>query len=111
MRRLWYRQRQRPSASSAGARAGGRAPPSDNVCRRERQPVPLPRAVVPGQIATCEWRRGERTYRERGRFELRSAEREVSERVGARVVRESMAFWHQGTCVPGHISARAKNAH
>jgi hypothetical protein len=43
--------------------------------------------------------------------ELRSAEREVSERVGARVVRESMAFWHQRTCVPGHISARAKNAH
>ena len=32
--------------------------------------------------------------------ELRSAEREVSERVGARVVRESMAFWRLRTCVP-----------
>jgi hypothetical protein len=32
--------------------------------------------------------------------ELRSAEREVSRRVGARVVRESMAFWRQRTCAP-----------
>ena len=32
--------------------------------------------------------------------ELRSAEREVSERVGPRVVRGSMAFWRQRTCVP-----------
>ena len=32
--------------------------------------------------------------------EMRSAEREVSERVGARVVRESMAFWRRKTWVP-----------
>ena len=32
--------------------------------------------------------------------EMRSAEREVSERVGARVVRESMAFWRQRTWAP-----------
>ena len=32
--------------------------------------------------------------------ELRSAEREVSERVGARVVGESMAFWRRRTCAP-----------
>jgi hypothetical protein len=43
--------------------------------------------------------------------ELRSAEREVSERVGARVVRESMAFWRRRTCAHGHKSAGAKNAH
>ena len=30
--------------------------------------------------------------------ELRSAERDVAERVGARVLRESMAFWRQRTC-------------
>ena len=35
-----------------------------------------------------------------GAVELRSAEREVSESVGVRVVRESMAFWRQRTCVP-----------
>lgn len=35
--------------------------------------------------------------------ELRSAEREVSERVGVRLVRQCMAFWRQRTCVRGHI--------
>jgi protein SFI1 len=36
--------------------------------------------------------------------ELRSAERDVSERVGVRLVRECMAFWRQRTCVHGRIS-------
>lgn len=43
--------------------------------------------------------------------ELRSAEREVSERVGARAVRESMAFWRRRTCAPVIFFAGAKNAH
>ena len=35
--------------------------------------------------------------------ELRSAEREVSKRLGTRLVRQCMAFWRQRTCVCGHI--------
>jgi protein SFI1 len=35
--------------------------------------------------------------------ELRRAERDVAERVGARVVRESMVFWRRRTCAGSYL--------